>query len=127
MMKPKQITPFQYVFSIWGLVLLLIVSPCKVRNFIQEELGFPKTEVSNKSQTTLKNVSCHSFDNQTLDFKSKKSESTKKLSFSNFSYPVVWDIQKATGPLSKIKEIDYQITPPKPYYILYQNFKDYLI
>lgn len=127
MMKPKQQKPVPYLISIWGLVLLLIISPCKVRNYIQEELGLPKTEVSNKSQTTLKNVSCHSFDNQTLDIKSKKSEVTKKVSFSNFLYPLVWNVQKTFVPRSKIKQKKDLITPPTPYYILYQNFKDYLI
>lgn len=39
-------------------VLLLLISPCKVRHFIQDELGIAKTEVLNKSQTTLSSSSC---------------------------------------------------------------------
>ena len=36
--------------SVVSLAFLLLVSPCKVRNFFQAELGLPQTEVSNKNK-----------------------------------------------------------------------------
>ena len=48
--------PFKtYVF---GLAVLLLLSPCKVRNFIQAGLDLPQTEVSNKSQSTVSQAFC---------------------------------------------------------------------
>lgn len=49
-----------------GLILLLLISPCNVRNFIQEELGLPQTEVANKSKTYLSNSNCDSFSKTTF-------------------------------------------------------------
>ena len=41
--------------SVVSLAFLLLVSPCKVRNFFQAELGLPQTEVSNKNKSAPKN------------------------------------------------------------------------
>ncbi len=41
---------------------LLVLSPCKVRNFIQAQLGVPQTEVLNKSQTTREQANCRVYE-----------------------------------------------------------------
>jgi hypothetical protein len=49
------------ILSVLALALLLLLSPCKVRNFIQVEVGIPQTKVSNKSQTTITQSNCETF------------------------------------------------------------------
>lgn len=56
--KIKQINP---ILSIFGLAVLLLFSPCKVRNLVQAELGIPQTKVLNKSKATIAPSSCQAF------------------------------------------------------------------
>ena len=44
-------------FSIIGLVVLLLLSPCKIRHVVQDFFDVPQTEVSSKNKTTP-NFSC---------------------------------------------------------------------
>lgn len=60
-MKGKlEIQKISLLLSATGLAFLLLLAPCKVRNFIQAELGVPQTEVSNKSKTSFANSTCKS-------------------------------------------------------------------
>ena len=46
------------LFTVLGLGLLLLLSPCKVRHFIQAELGVEQTQVLNKSQSFVPQLRC---------------------------------------------------------------------
>tara|TARA_Y100000815_G_scaffold247238_1_gene247529 strand:+ start:1129 stop:1506 length:378 start_codon:yes stop_codon:yes gene_type:complete len=110
--------------SIFGLVLLLLLSPCKVRNFIQAELEIPQTKVLNKSQSTVSQSNC-----QTFEF----SETIQTITKPNF--------QQSDFLIAEYSHIDYttfllrysfnlntsrnQQVSDVPLYILYQNLKVY--
>lgn len=112
--------------SILGLVVLLIFSPCSIRNTIQSALHIPTTEVANKNKASLNTNHCNSFE---------------EASFQN----IVTKIQKQLIPIFKLDSpvftIHFTSIAPKfeillericsaksgiPYYILYKNFKVYL-
>ena len=112
------------VLPLLGLVLLLLLSPCKVRNFIQVELGLTQTEVSNKSQATVSYLDCNDFEITNTSFQ----KSTSSVDFTaiildvNTAF-VVSDISKSY--LQPDQKGNYSVSKI-PLYILYQNFKDYL-
>jgi hypothetical protein len=112
------------VLPLLGLVLLLLLSPCKVRNFIQFELGLTQTEVSNKSQATVSYLDCNDFEITNTSFQ----KSTSSVDFTaiivdvNTAF-VVSDISKSY--LQPDQKGNYSVSKI-PLYILYQNFKDYL-
>ena len=108
----------------YGLVMLLLLSPCKVRNFIQAELELPQTETLNKSQATITPSDCLAFEN------SDSIEIASKLR-----------IQSNKFLISKVSFLDFELYLPKsklnlrassrpkiidvPLYILFQNPKVY--
>ncbi|WP_299252036.1 hypothetical protein [uncultured Lacinutrix sp.] len=112
------------ILSIFGLLLLLLLSPCKVRNFIQAELGIPQTKVLNKSQSTISQSNCQIFE---------ISETAKTVSKPDFKQP--------DFSVSEASTLDFTIYLLKhsfnlntsrsqqvsnvPLYILYQNLKVY--
>jgi hypothetical protein len=112
------------VLPLLGLVILLLLSPCKVRNFIQVELGLTQTEVSNKSQATVSYLDCNDFEITNTSFQ----KSTSSVDFTaiildvNTAF-VVSDISKSY--LQPDQKGNYSVSKI-PLYILYQNFKDYL-
>ena len=112
------------LFPVIGLAVLLLLSPCKVRGAIQAELGFPKTEVSNKNQTTLSNSSCSAYES-----------TTKTLSNTKFSAEYLPAIPAGNSNSNEfdLAEQSVDLYPTRnhpvsliPLYILYQNFKVYL-
>lgn len=115
------------LFPIIGLVVLLLFSPCKVRNFIQVELNLPLTEVSNKSQTTTSNLSCYS--SVITDISLLQTIPSVKVfpvfinGFFNTSFQFIQVFH------NKIRT-DYQkkrhVTSSVPLYILFKNFKGHL-
>lgn len=112
-------------FALIGLALLLLLSPCKVRHFIQAELGVAQTEVSSKSQTSLTTAVCEN---------SKVSESavlSVELDAKELAFPVVY----TTTDYPEIEFNQEQTlfntsrnhrVSTIPLYILYHNFKVYL-
>jgi len=124
--KAKNNFKYQYsILPIFGLVFLLLLSPCKIRNFIQAELGVAQTEVSNKNQTTINNSSCS--DSETVSMiEAKEKSQSQKLPFiaSNTDRTFATTVFNTTYP-QEYKEGNVS-TPAVPLYILYQNFKDYL-
>ena len=113
------------VLPILGLSLLLLLSPCKVRNFIEGELNIPQTEVANKSQTTFSNTNCSELEFATNSLTQEKSSSED-------AHPAVLEFD---SPFI-VSNLSTNYTQPHinrnhsastiPLYILYQNFKDYL-
>jgi len=113
-----------YILSIFGLALLLLLSPCKVRNVIQTELGIPQTKVTNKSQSTVSQSNC-----QTFEY-SKMVESISKPTFqqSNFLIPKAFRLSFTPYLLKHSFNINTSKSQPVsdvPFYILYQNLKVY--
>ncbi|MDO6761183.1 hypothetical protein Q4566_13310 [Tamlana sp. 2_MG-2023] len=110
--------------SLFGLVLLLLLSPCKVRNFIQNELGIPQTKVLNKSQSSISESNC-----ETFEF----SETIQTVTNPTFQQPGFL-ISEASqfdfttyllGNTFNLNTSKNQQVSDVPLYILYQNLKVY--
>ncbi|MGS0525432.1 hypothetical protein ACU8V7_09800 [Zobellia nedashkovskayae] len=124
MKKACKINKVYTILSVLGLVLLLFLSPCKTRNFIQAELGVIQTKVLNKSQSTVSQLDCPSFE------VSEIIQTVSKPSFHqpNILTPEVYHFRFAFNWLrhypipTSSKE---QLVSDVPLYILYQNLKVY--
>ena len=111
--------------SVVSLAFLLLVSPCKVRNFFQAELGLPQTEVSNKNKSTYSNYSCDNLEVNVIKLSTSKSNSQQIAILPDaFNYNFVLVENKNLN--TKLQAAQTTSTAPLPLYILYQNFKDYL-
>ena len=112
------------ILSIFGLVLLLLLSPCKVRNFIQAELGVPQTKVSTKSQSTISQSNCKTFErSETIKTNSKISvQQALFLDFEAYRFDFITYLVK---PSFNLNTSQSQQATDVPFYILYQNLKIY--
>jgi hypothetical protein len=113
-------------FAILGLAVLLVLSPCKVRNYIQSELGVVQTEASNKSKSAFNPSSCQSLE-QTEEAILSSEEVVQQLSFQLVSTPnnfINFKIGSDLKPLL-FKTRSNRSTASIPLYILYQNLKVY--
>lgn len=112
------------MLSVLGLALLLLLSPCKVKNFIQAELGVPQTKVLNKSQTTLSQSICLGVEVSELV------EVTARPDFKHHYFPIsgTFFIELPNNSLhhaiSPGQSRNHPV-PEVPLYILYQNLKVY--
>lgn len=112
------------MLSLFGLVLLILLSPCKVRNYIQSELGIPHTNVTNKSQSTISQSTCQGFDI------SDTVQKVSKPAFQQFGFlnSEVFRLEMLFVPLfqpcfsSSSRKISTSVVP---LYILYHNLKIY--
>lgn len=125
MREKIEIKKYYLILSVFVLALLLLISPCKVRNFIQAELGVPQTSVLNQSKTTISSVSCAAFELAETDLSSTTSETKVPGKFTC----VVFFAFHFTAQ-SKVKK-NHRISKAEliatlPLYILYQNFQVYL-
>lgn len=110
--------------SILGMVLLLLISPCNVRNYIQSNFGVSQTEVNNKSKVVFSNSECVSFKTD-IGFLSKFNPFFQYLlSKNNFTLfkNLFFEYQKNTYFRYK----RYFLNSKIPLYILFQNIKIYL-
>tara|TARA_R110002049_G_scaffold293156_4_gene478021 strand:- start:2442 stop:2819 length:378 start_codon:yes stop_codon:yes gene_type:complete len=113
------------ILPFWGLAVLLLLSPCKVRSFIQGELDIPQTEVVNKSQTTISNTNCNDISVVSSTLLKEKSftqhfpasVAEADLAFTVFNFPNNY-IQSHIARNHSASAV--------PLYILYQSFTDYL-
>ena len=115
------IPSIQGLIPFLGLVILIVFSPCKVRNYIQSELDVPLTEVTNKSITTASN--CNSFEHAVTN--STLSKSTNKTVPTQLGNDFI-RFSKSTDLLNKSKGFytaRNQSISAIPLYILYQNRK----
>ncbi|MGJ8661339.1 MAG: hypothetical protein ACSHXL_04830 [Bacteroidota bacterium] len=111
------------LLSLLGFVILLLISPCAVRNYIQSEIGIPQTEVSNKSKATIHTSQC-SIQEITDIAQTTYEESTfsfTALAATKSSFTIRWIVNNE-------KSIDHYFERNHfisflPLYILYQNFK----
>ncbi|WP_418638976.1 hypothetical protein [Winogradskyella sp.] len=123
----SQIKQLTALLSVTGLVVLLVFSPCKVRNSIQEAFDVTKTEVSNKNRSALKNGTCNVYS----DVNSVISKANYSLQLSqdlgiNTSQFNTTTIALSDRPIAKYYNARAEIPPLAPYYILFQNNKAYL-
>jgi len=119
-----KINKMNSTLSIFGLVLLILLSPCKVRNFIQAELGIPQTKVLNKSQSTISESNCQTFEfSETIQTITKPTFQQSDFLISEASH---FDFA------SYLFKNSFNLNTPRtqqvsdvPLYILYQNLKVY--
>jgi hypothetical protein len=123
-MNGKNTRVTKSIFPILLLALLLLISPCKIRKSIQSGLGIPQTEVTNKSQTTLSST-CS-------DFEVTKTTSVKEKSAGKYlsviSSGKEWVFNKlhfSKQPALAYSQSNFSAVKI-PFYILYQNFREYL-
>jgi len=119
------IKPLFSVLPLIALGLLILLSPCKVRNYIQWELGVSQTQTLNKSQSVFSSLSCAGFEISTSeksiynkDLKVSKTLHKKVLTF-ELPDPNYYKESKVTLPL------DIQQISEIPLYILYKNLRVY--
>ncbi len=114
------------LFTVIGFTFLLLLSPCKVRNYIQSELGIPQTEVTNKSQLTISASDCNNIEvsDAAITFSKPSTHHISVLLFNDSTFAV-----KIVGTLTKsinhFNANSLSVTSI-PLYILYQNFKAFL-
>lgn len=109
---------------ILGLIFLFLIAPCKVRNYIQAELGIPQTHVLNKSQTTISQSNCLTFE------VSKPATATSKISLKFIDFFVAekfstLHLQSQLKNNNNLKISNSKRITTIPLYILYQNIKVY--
>jgi hypothetical protein len=119
--KIKQVSS---VMSIFGLVLLLLLSPCKVRSFIQAELGIPKTNVLSKSQSTAFQTHCQNFEvSETVNTTSKPVIQQPNFLISEaYHFEFTVNLIKHSFNLNTSRN---QLVSDVPLYILHQNLLVY--
>ncbi|MBZ9619547.1 hypothetical protein [Psychroflexus lacisalsi] len=113
------------IFSILGLAALLLLSPCKLRNFIQSELGVDQTQVTNKSKSLASQSSCQFQD--IIQTKSAQSPSDVQQ-FSDAGH-INFSIDFEVASLSSSVQNEYirpNLASSVPLYILFNHFKVYL-
>ena len=108
------------ILSILGLVVLLLLSPCKIRNFIQAETGVPLTRVLNKSQSTISQSDCQTYETSY----SIQLNTQPTVTLSNFVIPKVFSFKPRIRLVREyyiINPSESQLISDVPLYILYQN------
>lgn len=113
------------MLPVLGLVLLLLLSPCKVRNFIQAELGIPQTEVANKNQTTFSNSNCNDLEITSTTLVKEKPH-YQYLPATIEYVGLAFNVTDITNNYFQPQTVRNHSASAIPLYILYQNFKDYL-
>ncbi|SDI21937.1 hypothetical protein SAMN04489796_10866 [Winogradskyella thalassocola] len=102
-------------------------SPCKVRNSIQDIFETPKTEVSNKSMSSLKSSVC----DISTDAELAITKFNHSMQLSQAVLVKLPHFNRNTVPLSDRPITQYykaraDIPPLAPFYILFKNNKAYL-
>ncbi len=115
--------------SIIGLVILLLLSPCKVRNFIQAELGISQTEVLNKSQTTISQSNCKTFEASKVVKNSSKKvfNQNEHQILTNTNYHFDFKTPSSFKHSFNLNSLRIGKKQNIPLYILYQHFKALII
>lgn len=124
MKEGLEIKKFSFAISIVGLAMLLLFSPCKVRNFVEAELGLPQSEVLNKSQSVVSQFNCQTIEvAKAIQPQSKPTVQQPVFlvaEASDFEFRAQLHSQLFTPFIS-----ESQLVPDIPLYILYQNLQIY--
>lgn len=124
-MLKKNTKGFLSMLSISGLILLLLLSPCSVRNSIQSVFGVPQTTVSNISKTIVSNVDCSAY--ESTQIQSKLSNHAQKLNNISAFFTSVYTIAEVESKIQLFQDKNWIHTISiVPSYILYQNFRVFL-
>jgi len=107
-----------------ALMLILVLSPCKLRNFIQSQLNLEQTEVTSKSKTRLASSCIHFEEISTVIHSDVKPEVKDSSVFSDLAFNVSL-VDLNTKINNSAFSIDFNVHSI-PLYILYQNFKVHL-
>lgn len=123
----NQIKQHISILPIIGLIILLVASPCKVRNSIQGVFEIQKTEVSNKSISHLQQSSCETFSetNSTLTAYNVSIDAFQITLNKSLQY-YIGSIPLSDRPITQYYSARDEIPPLVPYYILFKNNKAYL-
>ena len=119
-----QHTGFFHSASIALCLVLLLLSPCKLRNFIQDQIGVETTEATNKSKATLSPASCVAFEEVTATTL-KNDSAFQKLAVLPTSVSAGFYSTEIKTEASPLLTSQILRNVPVPLYILYQNFKDH--
>ncbi|GAA0890798.1 hypothetical protein GCM10009122_04770 [Fulvivirga kasyanovii] len=114
------------MLPILGMTLLLLLSPCKVRNFVQAELDVPQTEVSNKSKSTISNSGCSIFEATSDTLVTEKSAFQNLPGLAAAGFESVFGESGFSRHYVQPHNARTHLAIEVPLYILYQSFKDYL-
>ena len=127
--KKRNISILLY-FQVLAFGLILVFSPCSVRNSIQDSLGVAQTDVTNKSKTTnnLEELCASLNVDNTGDHISEIINTTPDLptfgAFREFDFQKEWIINE------DISLSDYEspstVKDKTPLYLLHQQFRVYL-
>jgi len=118
-------------FQVLAFGLILISSPCSVRNSIQDSLGLKKTEVTNKSKAANNfEELCSTLSLETAGVQPNEIiNSTPEVPFFGFtqveSFPIKW-INTEDLSLSSYQSPS-TVKDKIPLYLLHQQFKIYLL
>ncbi|MFD2543171.1 hypothetical protein ACFSSB_12635 [Lacinutrix gracilariae] len=124
-MKEKTNIRASSIFPVLGLVVLLLISPCKVRNFLQAQLDIPQTEVTNKSQTSISSSNCNELNIfKSSSAKEKPVSQNAFATLTKFEFPC--EISNFPNIYPRLQTSRNNSSSAIPLYILYQNYKDYL-
>lgn len=112
------------ILPLFGLALLLLFSPCKLRNFIQAELGVQQTNTLNKSQSTLSQTSCKTLTTTKVSQTLSKSISPQPdyASIEKHFFGIAYDF--CMDAYSNRESYKLNLTGV-PLYLLYQNIQIY--
>ena len=130
MNQKKREINFLLYFQVLAFGLILVFSPCSVRNSIQDSLKLEKTGVSNKSKTTkhLEELCLSSVDDNTGDHPVEIINTTPELPSLGiaqvYNSQVEWEINEDLS-LNQY-ESPYTVKDKTPLYLLHQQFKVYL-
>lgn len=126
MKETLNIQSIKKLLPVIGFALLLLISPCTIRNFVQAELGIPQTEVTNKSKATATSTTCSAVEKP--DINSAHVNSFESISFVLFKNTFFYTLSviDASNQLSHGYIEEKQSLSLVPLYILHKNFKAYL-
>ena len=106
--------------------LLLLLSPCKVKNLIQAELGIPITIASNKSKSTIANSNCNVLELEdaqiAVSSNSSKHPSLSVAKTERFSFSKIAENNIITNYFKTSSILVFSV----PLFILYQKIKVHL-
>lgn len=115
------------LLPIFGMIVLLLLSPCKVRNFIEASIEAPLTQVTNLNQTTLSSTNCISAEEIAVNDATVTKSSKQVLPvFTAKTLKIEDDNIYSATTLNLGYEKLLDLTSTVPLYILYRNFKGYL-
>ena len=117
-------------FQVLAFGLILVFSPCSVRNSVQDSLGFEKTGVSNKSKATnnfenlCSNLSLDLVGDYTADLNNTTPEFPSFGTIKVYNSQSEWTINEDIS-LRQYKS-PYTVKDKTPLYLLHQQFRVYL-